>query len=79
VADELHDRALAREIAPQHGEPAAFLQRPVDGHDNFLPRHLSCGVGDLPEGAAVDVHGGPVDETGPDELSRDETDTTCAM
>ncbi len=79
MADELHDRAFARKIASQHGEPAALLQRPVDGDDDLLPRRLLRGSGDLCERAAVDVHCGPVDEPGPDELPRDETDATGAM
>ena len=58
VADELHDRAFARKVAAQHGEPAGLLQRPVDGHDDLLPRRLLRGGGDLGEGAAVDVQRG---------------------
>jgi len=79
MADELHDRAFARKIAAQHGESAALLQRPVDRHDDFLARRLLCGGGDLGEAAAVDVHGGPIDEAGADELPRDETDATCTV
>jgi len=56
VADELHDRALGREVAAQHGEPAGLLQRPVDGHDDFLAGRRGRSGGDLGERAAVDVH-----------------------
>ena len=78
--DELHDRAFARKVAAQHGEPAGLLQRPVDRDDDLLSRRLDCTASAISASVRPSTFSAePSTRPALEQLARDESDAAGAM
>ena len=79
VPGELHRAPAGSEVAVEHGDTAAWLERRLDRHHDLLALGLDGRVRDLAERAPVDAAGIRVQEASLPQLAYDEPDPAGAV